>query len=167
MRIARIDHAAGVDRGRQRAAQLVVRQEEEVVDVQPSAGEAAGELAHQVADVARHLGAQPLRAVGVVLDELRALERDRAVLLLDGDQPAHPVRHQEVDLAVDRGALVGARPVRAVIDRVLVGQFALQALERLEFARRAAAAGGGVGFFGEDACHRRAGFHRGRCPEYP
>ncbi len=138
----------------------MVRQVEQVVDVEPSAGEGTAELLHQVVKVARDLGTNVLRAGAVDLDQIVRTDRDRPVLLLDGDQPTEPVCHDEVDLAVERGARVGTRPVDAVIDGALVGKVAFQQFERLGFTGRVAPASGRVDFLGDDPGHGGVGVAR-------
>jgi len=63
---------------------------------------------------------------------------------------AEPAHDDEVDLAVERRPRVGIRPVNTVVDGVLVGPLALAPLERLDLAGRVPAAGGRVGFVGDD-----------------
>ncbi len=150
---ARVDHPCRVDRGRQRAGDRAVGQVEQVVDVEPPTGKAAPELLHQVVNIAGDLRAQTFRPGAVRLHQVVLADRDRPVLLLDGDQPPQAIDHDEVDLAIERGACAGVRPVNAVEDRVLVREFVLEGVEGLEFARRVASAGGSVDFVRDDSCH--------------
>ena len=134
---------------------------------QEPAGEAAAEFLHQVVQVARDLGANALRAGAVGLDQVVRADRDGAVLLLDGDEPAEPVRHDEVDLAVQRGARVRACPVDAVVDGVLAGQLAFEHFERLELTGRVAPASGRVDLVGNDLGHDRVWMARAASSPMP
>ena len=161
---AGVDDAARIQRRRVDRHHPVVGTKDQIVDVEsPAAAMDVAELLAHVVDGALDLIADVLRGLAVDLDQAVLGLLQAAVLLLDQQDLAGFVDDGEIDLAIDREALVFAGPVDSVKDRVFGGQPIAKQDQRLQLGRMGPGQGEGGDVGGNDAGHgRQAAVERNR-----
>ena len=155
-RLAGVNHTLAINRSRQPSEYVVVRAEEEMIDVESTIIVTIAELAREVLDVAVDLRPDGFGAARVVLEKVAAVGFDQAILLLNRQQASHAVNDDEVDLTIDRGAPFDPCPVHAVIDRELIAQHRFEKIEGRQFIGRRASCSCRIDFVGDQTCHRES-----------
>ena len=134
----RVDDAVGFDAGGMRLAHEVIGAVQQVFEARHTAAGSTREARRETAlqrmararDADRHIAVAP----AVPRHQTVRTFFEEAAALLDGQHVAGRIHDDEIDVAVDREALIETRPVHAVIDRIGRRQRAFEQGERGAFA---------------------------------